>query len=229
MGILMTLFLLSLTGIPPTAGFFAKAERHPGGRRGRWASSTSWPSSPCSNAAVAAFYYLRVVVYMFMREGAPTPALRHGGCCGAAWRWRPRSRSCSGSSRPRLLEAANVAAQALIPWKRAPSGRLTAPPPPLRAVERLGVRVGVGVRRRFLRQRLGLEEQLRLGPEHTISFFFIISFIHSLSVCFIYLFIIYFILYICIYHFVAIYLLLVCPLSCHCLCGFSFVCFCIFL
>ena len=67
MGILMTLFLLSLIGIPPTAGFFAKADVilaavEAGGPLTILAVIT------VLNAAVAAFYYLRVVVYMFMRD-----------------------------------------------------------------------------------------------------------------------------------------------------------------
>ncbi len=67
MGLLMTLFLLSLTGIPPFAGFFAKyyvilAAIEAGG----W---VSWLAVlAVLNAAAAAFYYLRVVVYMYMRE-----------------------------------------------------------------------------------------------------------------------------------------------------------------
>ena len=79
MGILMTLFLLSLTGIPPTAGFFAKATVilaavEAGG------PLTVLAVIMVLNAAVAAFYYLRVVVYMFMRDGtSDAPALRHGG------------------------------------------------------------------------------------------------------------------------------------------------------
>ena len=64
---LMTLFLLSLTGIPPTAGFFGKfyvilAAVQAGG----WL--TALAVLAVLNAAAAAFYYLRVVVYMFMRE-----------------------------------------------------------------------------------------------------------------------------------------------------------------
>jgi NADH-quinone oxidoreductase subunit N len=64
---LMTLFLLSLTGIPPTAGFFAKfyvilAAVEAGG----WLNLLAVLA--VLNAAAAAFYYLRVVVYMFMRD-----------------------------------------------------------------------------------------------------------------------------------------------------------------
>jgi NADH-quinone oxidoreductase subunit N len=82
LAILMTLFLLSLTGIPPTAGFFAKyyiilpaVQASEAG----WTSLGVLAVIAVLNAAAAAFYYLRVVVYMFMRD--PTtdaPALRHG-------------------------------------------------------------------------------------------------------------------------------------------------------
>jgi NADH-quinone oxidoreductase subunit N len=78
LGILMTLFLLSLTGIPPTAGFFAKAYVILA------AVSAGGPLTILAvlavlNAAAAAFYYLRVVVYMFMRDPVgDAPALRHG-------------------------------------------------------------------------------------------------------------------------------------------------------
>jgi NADH-quinone oxidoreductase subunit N len=77
LGILMTLFLLSLTGIPPTAGFFAKAyvilaAVQAGG------PLTVLAVIAVLNAAAAAFYYLRVVVYMFMRDPATEqPALTH--------------------------------------------------------------------------------------------------------------------------------------------------------
>jgi NADH-quinone oxidoreductase subunit N len=75
---LMTLFLLSLTGIPPTAGFFAKfllikSAVEAGGYVGVLAVLM------VLNAAAAAFYYLRVVVYMFMRDPVGDgPTLRHG-------------------------------------------------------------------------------------------------------------------------------------------------------
>ena len=69
LGVLMTLFLLSLTGIPPTAGFFAKAyvilaAVQAGG------PLTVLAVIAVLNAAVAAFYYLRIIVYMFMRDPA---------------------------------------------------------------------------------------------------------------------------------------------------------------
>src|SRR5450432_3478003 len=74
LAILMTLFLLSLTGIPPTVGFFAKAyiilaAVQAGGPAGILAVIA------VLNAAAAAFYYLRVIVYMFMRDprGEPAP------------------------------------------------------------------------------------------------------------------------------------------------------------
>jgi NADH-quinone oxidoreductase subunit N len=78
LAILMTLFLLSLTGIPPTAGFFGKfyvilAAVQAGG----WL--TVLAVLAMLNAAAAAFYYLRVVVYMFMRDSPEdVPVLRHG-------------------------------------------------------------------------------------------------------------------------------------------------------
>jgi len=69
MAILATIFLLSLTGIPPTAGFFAKtyvilAAVQAGG------PATILAVIAVLNAAIAAFYYLRVIVYLFMRDPA---------------------------------------------------------------------------------------------------------------------------------------------------------------
>jgi NADH-quinone oxidoreductase subunit N len=81
--LLMTLFLLSLVGIPPLAGFLAKwyviqAALQVGGWLNVLAVIT------VINAAVAAFYYLRVVVYMWMREAPEgAPAIRVGGATQA--------------------------------------------------------------------------------------------------------------------------------------------------
>jgi NADH-quinone oxidoreductase subunit N len=78
LGILMTLFLLSLTGIPPTAGFFAKAYVILAAvQAGGWVAVLAVIA--VLNAAAAAFYYLRVVVYMFMRDStSDAPVLTHG-------------------------------------------------------------------------------------------------------------------------------------------------------
>jgi NADH-quinone oxidoreductase subunit N len=63
----MTVFLLSLTGIPPLAGFFAKAMIVLGALE--VGGAMSWLAVIMMlNAAAAAFYYLRVVVYMYMRR-----------------------------------------------------------------------------------------------------------------------------------------------------------------
>ena len=113
LGILMTLFLLSLTGIPPTAGFFAKAYVILA------AVSAGGPLTILAvlavlNAAAAAFYYLRVVVYMFMREptseGAPP---RHGNLVWAGL-WAASFLTIAIGLFPGpLLEIVNQAARAL--------------------------------------------------------------------------------------------------------------------
>ncbi len=67
LGLTMTLFLLSLTGIPPTAGFFAKAYVIIAAvQTGGWVGVLA--VIMMLNAAAAAFYYLRIVVYMYMRD-----------------------------------------------------------------------------------------------------------------------------------------------------------------
>ncbi len=78
LGILMTLFLLSLTGIPPTAGFFAKALIILSAvQAGGWVPILAVIT--VLNAVAAAFYYLRVVVYMYMRDPQIEPAeVDHG-------------------------------------------------------------------------------------------------------------------------------------------------------
>jgi NADH-quinone oxidoreductase subunit N len=73
LGALMVVFLLSLTGIPPLAGFWAKAYVILAAvQAGGWL--TVLAILAMINAAAAAFYYLRVVVYMYMRD--PTEETR---------------------------------------------------------------------------------------------------------------------------------------------------------
>jgi NADH-quinone oxidoreductase subunit N len=82
LAILMTLFLLSLTGIPPTAGFFGKYYvilAAVQAAQDGWTALGVLAVVAVLNAAAAAFYYLRVVVYMLMREPkVEQPALVHG-------------------------------------------------------------------------------------------------------------------------------------------------------
>jgi len=67
LGVAMTLFLLSLIGIPPTAGFFGKMLIVLSAVQGSgWL--TLLAVVLMLNATAAAFYYLRVVVTMYMRE-----------------------------------------------------------------------------------------------------------------------------------------------------------------
>ncbi len=74
LALVFALFLLSLTGMPPTAGFAGKFYLFGAAVR----SGYIWLAViAVLNSAVAAYYYLRVIVYMYMRdrEGVPTGAV----------------------------------------------------------------------------------------------------------------------------------------------------------
>jgi NADH-quinone oxidoreductase subunit N len=67
----MAILMLSLTGIPPTVGFFAKLYV----LLASVEAGLAWLAVLIVlNAALAAFYYLRVIVYMYMRDAEPAPA-----------------------------------------------------------------------------------------------------------------------------------------------------------
>ena len=67
----LSLFLLSLVGIPPLAGFVGKFYVFGAAVR----SGYLWLAViAVLNSAVAAYYYLRVIVYMYMREAEGAPA-----------------------------------------------------------------------------------------------------------------------------------------------------------
>ncbi|MGC4092360.1 MAG: proton-conducting transporter membrane subunit [Polyangiaceae bacterium] len=61
-------FLLSLAGVPPTAGFFGKLYVF-----GSAIDAELYPLAIVGllNSVLGAYYYLRVLVYMYMREPAP--------------------------------------------------------------------------------------------------------------------------------------------------------------
>ncbi len=61
-------FLLSLAGVPPTAGFFGKLYIV---RSSIGAGLNTLAILLLLNSVLAAYYYLRVMVYMYMREPAP--------------------------------------------------------------------------------------------------------------------------------------------------------------
>jgi len=65
-----SLFLLSLAGVPPTAGFFGKFYIFRAAIFG--AGGLYWLAViGLLNSVLGAYYYLRVIVYMYMREPAP--------------------------------------------------------------------------------------------------------------------------------------------------------------
>jgi NADH-quinone oxidoreductase subunit N len=77
----LTIFLLSLIGIPPTGGFVGKLYLFGAAVR----SGHVWLAViGVLNSAVAAYYYLRIIVYMYMREsdGGP-PAVMVPSVAGA--------------------------------------------------------------------------------------------------------------------------------------------------
>jgi NADH-quinone oxidoreductase subunit N len=78
----MTIFLLSLAGVPPTAGFFAKFYLFRAGIEAGAAGATMLYTLvvlALLTSAAAAFYYLRVVVYMYFRDAeGEAPILKSG-------------------------------------------------------------------------------------------------------------------------------------------------------
>jgi NADH-quinone oxidoreductase subunit N len=79
-----SLFLVSLAGIPPTAGFFAKWFVFKAAIDGGlyWLAILAFV-----NSVIGAYYYLRVLVYMYMREpaaGAPLAVPMRSGYVTAA-------------------------------------------------------------------------------------------------------------------------------------------------
>jgi NADH-quinone oxidoreductase subunit N len=72
LALVMTVFFLSLIGIPPTAGFAGKFYLFGAAVRAGWI----WLAViGVLNSAVAAYYYLRIIVYMYMRDPEGAPAL----------------------------------------------------------------------------------------------------------------------------------------------------------
>ena len=66
----MSLFLLSLGGFPPTAGFSGKYFLFTGALE---AGETTLVLLAVLFSAISVYYYLRVVVYMYMYDAPSTP------------------------------------------------------------------------------------------------------------------------------------------------------------
>jgi len=113
LGALMLVFLLSLTGIPPLAGFWAKVfVIEPALEAG--GALTALAVLIVLNAAAAAFYYLRVAVYMYMREPrTEAERLSHGRLLWAGLAAAFLLTVAVGLFPTTLIDAAATAAQAL--------------------------------------------------------------------------------------------------------------------
>jgi NADH-quinone oxidoreductase subunit N len=77
----LALFLLSLAGIPPTAGFIAKVTVFSAAVQAGY-----WPLVLIAVIAsvIAAFFYIRVIVLMYMQEPAEAPEIERAPLPGVA-------------------------------------------------------------------------------------------------------------------------------------------------
>ena len=104
----LTLCLVSLTGIPPTAGFIAKVYVFNAAVQANlvWLAIVG-----VLNSVVAAYYYLRVVMNMYTAEPASEERSSQGTTWGWRWLW-PWSGCWRWASSPSpLLEASESAAR----------------------------------------------------------------------------------------------------------------------
>ena len=82
LALLMSLFIFSLVGLPLTAGFIGKFQIFSAALREGWIWLTV---IGILNSALSVYYYLRVIMFMYMREGAlPEGAMVSGNTSGFA-------------------------------------------------------------------------------------------------------------------------------------------------
>jgi NADH-quinone oxidoreductase subunit N len=81
LAVALALFLLSLAGIPPTAGFIAKVAVFSAAVQAGY-----WPLVLIAVVAsvIAAFFYIRVIVLMYMQEPAEAPEIERAPLAGVA-------------------------------------------------------------------------------------------------------------------------------------------------
>jgi len=74
--LLLAVFLFSLTGLPPTAGFFAKFNLLVAAWSAGTAASQAIAVIMALNAAIGAGYYLRIAAAIYLRPASAEPAVR---------------------------------------------------------------------------------------------------------------------------------------------------------
>jgi len=127
----LTIFLLSLIGIPLTGGFFAKFYVFSAAMRANLVGLTV---IGVINSAVGAYYYLRIIVMMYMRESRKqVPVSRISFGLGTALAVSLLATLYLGLLPNRVLQTAQHSAQDLLP-RQSPPASSTAqiqPPAPL--------------------------------------------------------------------------------------------------
>ncbi len=109
---LLTLFLISLIGIPITGGFFAKFYVFSAALQSNLVGLTI---IGVINSAIAAYYYLRIIVYMYMRdERVEAPVARMPWALGTAVAISAVATIYLGVLPNRVLDSAIRAAQELV-------------------------------------------------------------------------------------------------------------------
>lgn len=123
----LTIFLLSLIGIPMTGGFFAKFYVFSAAVKAHliWLTLIG-----VVNSAIGAYYYLRIIVVMYMRESrkeVPITPIPFG--LGLALTVSLAATLYFGILPNRVLQYAQESAQELLPHSRAPVSADSAPNP----------------------------------------------------------------------------------------------------
>jgi NADH-quinone oxidoreductase subunit N len=128
----LTIFLLSLIGIPMTGGFFAKLYVFSAAVKANliWLTVIG-----VVNSAIGSYYYLRIIVVMYMRESRkPAPVTPVPFGLGLALAISIVATLCLGMLPNRVLQFAQQSAQELLPPAASPaSGNTlqTEPPAPI--------------------------------------------------------------------------------------------------
>jgi len=128
----LTIFLLSLIGIPMTGGFLAKFYVFSAAVKANliWLTLIG-----VVNSAIGSYYYLRVVVVMYMRESRkPVPVTPVPFGLGLALALSIVATLYLGILPNRVLQFAQQSAQELLPQKPEPVPENTAQTPPPAAI-----------------------------------------------------------------------------------------------